>query len=340
MSGGKVSVGRILSEDIILVSDKKIAILGLDNAGKSSILLAMKKKFDIPEAVRGLKPTIKVERTSFQFMDHIIYMNDFGGQKSYIDEYLSHKVRYLSGIDMFFYVIDVQDSPRFDESIKFFQELTDYFEEIQRFVPIMIIFHKCDPKIQTDPTIIKNLGILKHRLRPWQEKFPIRFFKTNIFDLRSVVQAFSLGIKSLYTQSEAIQKFVDDIVDKMENVMALMVFEQNGIELGSYFLENITIQMQKRILMLYEIAQRRIVNQNVNTHEFSDRLDPFTKISGVIQAFDIEGLQFYIMLALEEHDAEVVVDQFNFFEQFSRETYDILRSLLLDDLEDDKALNP
>jgi len=64
-----------------MVSDKKVALLGLDNAGKTSILTAMRKKFDVPEAVKGLKPTKKIERSSVTFMDHMIYLHDFGGQK-------------------------------------------------------------------------------------------------------------------------------------------------------------------------------------------------------------------------------------------------------------------
>ena len=90
-----------------MVSDKKLAVLGLDNAGKTSIITAMKEKFDLPEKVKGLKPTKRIDRSSFQFMDHIIYLNDFGGQQHYIDEYLRHKVRYLSGIDLLYYTVFV-----------------------------------------------------------------------------------------------------------------------------------------------------------------------------------------------------------------------------------------
>ncbi len=55
-----------------MVSDKKIAVLGLDNAGKTSIITAMKKRFDVPAAVKGLKPTKRISRsfpkqTSFFF---------------------------------------------------------------------------------------------------------------------------------------------------------------------------------------------------------------------------------------------------------------------------------
>ena len=323
-----------------MVSDKKVAILGLDNAGKTSIISGMKQKFDLPSFVRGLKPTLKVERSSFQFMDHIIYLNDFGGQKHYIDEYLKHKIRYLSGIDLLYYVIDIQDSLRFDEAISYMDKILTYFEESEMDVPVVVMLHKTDPKLKQDPTIRKNVGVVRHRVRQWLEKFKIRFFETNIFEIHTIIQGFSQGIKLLYTQNEAIQKFLIDIVNKMENVVALMIFEQNGIEIGSHFIENITLDMRKKVLTLYEIAQRRIIDENMNSYEFSDRLDAFTKISGLIQAFDIEGLQFFILLILEEHDPEVVVDQFNFFERSTAEIYEILRSLLVDDEEVEKALNP
>ncbi len=323
-----------------MVSDKKLAVLGLDNAGKTSIITGMKQKFDLPETVKGLKPTLKVERTSFQFMDHIIYLNDFGGQKHYIDEYLKHKIRYLSGIDLLFYVIDIQDSFRFEETVSYLDKILTYFEESKMDVPIVIMLHKTDPKLKEDPAIRKNVGIIKHRVRSWMEKFNIRFFETNIFEIHTIIQAFSRGIALLYTQNESIQKFLLDIVGKMENVISLLIFEQNGIELGSYFMENITLDMRKKVLTLYEIAQRRIIEDNMNSYEFSDRLDAFTKVSGLIQAFDIEGLQFYIMLILEEYEPEVVIDQFNFFERSTSDIYEILRNLLVDEDTKTNSLNP
>ena len=324
-----------------MVSDKKIAVLGLDNAGKTSIITAMKKRFDVPAEVKGLKPTKHIDRSSFQFMDHIIYLNDFGGQKHYIDEYLKHKVRYLSGIDLLYYTIDVQDSLRFEETLNFFKEVVVFFKEIEKLdVPIAIFMHKSDPKISNDPTIQKNINIVKQHFRPYMEDFQIHFFNTTIFDIASVINAFSKGIMLLYSQHQTLQNFIDDVVDKMENVMALMLFDQNGIELASYFLEHITLDMKKRLIALYEIAQRRIVEKKSENYEFSDRLDTYTKVSGVIQQFYIEGLEFYLLLVLEEHDPEVLVDQLNFFEQSIGPMHEILQTVLLDDLNAENTLNP
>ncbi|MHA1776438.1 MAG: hypothetical protein DRO88_10855 [Promethearchaeia archaeon] len=322
-----------------MVSDKKIALMGLDNAGKTSILTTMRKKFDISEEIKGIKPTLKVERSNFQFLNHIIYSADYGGQKKYLDEYLAHKTRYLSSIDLLFFVVDIQDSLRFQESIDFLKEILDYFEEIDNKSPIVILYHKTDPKLREDPTILHNQEQYTELLQPFLEKHPMHFYNTSIYDIATILHAFSKGILFLYDQTTAIQKIIDDFVEKIENVMALLIFEQNGIELGSYFLEHITLQMKKKILTLYEISQRRILEENLNTYEFSDRLDTFTKVSGTIQSFEIEGVKFFILLILEEHDEEMVVSQFNYFENAHDELQAILRAILLDEYED-QQLNP
>ncbi len=324
-----------------MVSQKKISILGLDNAGKTSSLIALKKKFDVPKEVKGLKPTLRVERSNVQFLDHIINIMDMGGQEKYREEYLAHKDRYLAGMDLLFFVIDVQDGLRIDESFDYFLDITNYLAEIEEFIPIQILLHKVDPKITEDPTIIKNLETIMLRFSNMDDRFQLNFTATNIFEIHTIIQAFSEGIAMLYAnRSDVILKFLLDFVEKMENVMALLLFEQNGIELGSYFLDHITLPMQKKILTLYEIAQRRIMDTNSNTYEFSDRLDAFTKVSGVMHSMDIEGLKFYMLLVVEEHSEEVVVEQLNYFEEMYAEMNEILRNLILDDPSYKNRLSP
>ena len=136
-----------------------------------------------------------------------------------------------------------------------------------------------------------------------------------MFDLESIIRAFSAGIRLMYSQTEAIESFILGLVDQLKNVMALLIFEQSGISIGEYYLEHITLTMKKKILTMYEIAQKRIMARNINSYEFSDRIDAFTKVSGLIQAFNIEDLTFYVLLIVEEHDdLETIVAEFNYFE--------------------------
>lgn len=321
--------------------DKKVAILGLDNAGKTSILTTVKQKFDIDKQIRSLKPTLKVERTGIEFMGHTINNWDFGGQQKYREEYTTHKDRYLAGVDLLFFVLDAQDSLRFDEAFSYFEDIMKYLKSNNMKVPIVVLLHKVDPSFTEDPTIQNNLTMIKNRFQPFLETFSIRFFTTTVFELQSIIRAFSTGIRMMYTQTEAIEKFILGLVEKLKNIMAMLIFEQSGISLGEYYLEHITLVMKKKILTLYEIAQKRIMARNINSYEFSDRLDAFTKISGLIQSFDIDGVQFYVLLVVEEHDdLETVVSEFNYFEQTYAEIKEILHTILEDTPEEQKALNP
>lgn len=323
------------------IGDKKIAVIGLDSAGKTSILTAIKQKFDYEKTVRTLKPTIKVERSGISFMRSQLLNWDFGGQKKYRDEYLAHKDRYLGDVDLLYLVYDVQDSLRINEAFDYFNEIVMYLRDSNLKIPIVVMLHKVDPNFVEDPTIKNNISTIREKCQPWLEFTAVRFFSTTIFDIETLIRAFSAGIRMVYTQSEAIERFILGLVEKLENVMALLIFEQSGISIGEYYLEHITLGMKKKILTLYEMAQKRIITRNTNSYEFSDRIDAWTKISGLIQSFEIEGVVFFILLVVEEHeDLEDIVEEFNFFEKSYPEMKEILRTLLLDEPEVSEKLNP
>ena len=121
----------------------KIAFLGLDNAGKTSILTGLKQKFDFMDQVSGLKPTLGVDRNSFsfKFLNTQVLQFDFGGQMKYRQEYLDHKDRYLSETDIIFYVIDIQDPLRFKESLTYFNEIAEYYQNESVKMNFVIFLH-------------------------------------------------------------------------------------------------------------------------------------------------------------------------------------------------------
>ena len=107
---------------------KSIKFLGLDNAGKTSIITAIKEKFGYLEKVEQLKPTKLVERDVFRFLNLEIIRHDFGGQQQYREDYLKNPHKYLANTDIIIYVIDVQDEGRFGES-------AEYLSHIRRYDP-------------------------------------------------------------------------------------------------------------------------------------------------------------------------------------------------------------
>ena len=74
----------------------KIVIAGLDNAGKTSALIALRQKYNFYERVKLLKPTIKIEFSSFPFFDrYMINFWDMGGQAKYRKIYLNNSIYFI-----------------------------------------------------------------------------------------------------------------------------------------------------------------------------------------------------------------------------------------------------
>ena len=87
----------------------KIVFAGLDNAGKTSFLIALRQKYNFHERVKKLKPTIKIDYSSFNFLNrHTINFWDMGGQAKYRKIYVNNPI-YFTSTDYLYFLIDVQD---------------------------------------------------------------------------------------------------------------------------------------------------------------------------------------------------------------------------------------
>ena len=129
---------------------KKLSFLGLDNAGKTSIITAITKKFGYEDEISKLMPTRKIARDAFKFLGIEFVRMDFGGQAQYREEYLKNPTKYISGTDLIFYIIDAQDYDRYVETIDYLDQLLLYLKEEQDYIPLAILLHKIDPQIRKE----------------------------------------------------------------------------------------------------------------------------------------------------------------------------------------------
>jgi len=73
----------------------KIIVSGLDNAGKTSILTALDKKYDFQKDIISLTPTIRVEYHTTYFLNQKVIFWDCGGQTQYRELYKKNKIYIL-----------------------------------------------------------------------------------------------------------------------------------------------------------------------------------------------------------------------------------------------------
>ncbi len=69
----------------------KFVLAGLDNAGKTSFLIALQQKYNFHDEVKNLNPTVRIEYSTLNFLNRWeIDFWDMGGQENYREHYLNN----------------------------------------------------------------------------------------------------------------------------------------------------------------------------------------------------------------------------------------------------------
>ncbi|TFG26937.1 MAG: hypothetical protein EU532_08640 [Promethearchaeota archaeon] len=283
---------------------KKVCFMGLDNAGKTSIITAITKRFGFEEEVAKLIPTRKINRETFSFLGIEIIRLDFGGQAVYRDDYLKTPGKYLGGTDLIYYVIDAQDFDRYNESINYLEQILIYFKEEQVNPPIAILFHKFDPDLVKSKELNQKILMLKQSLTKFSSAFDIFFFETTIFDIKSIMDSFSSGLSLIFNRIEMVSKLFAEI-SKNYNTIMISLFDSKGITVGEYFRPHLHLNEKLKIYDLYIKLQKRILAENRDIYEFSDKFEDGKRFSGLIEVLDFGGIDFYLLFIVEEDEKDL-----------------------------------
>ena len=283
---------------------KKLAFMGLDNAGKTSIITAITKRFGFEEEVGVLLPTRRIARDSFRFLGIEFSRLDFGGQKQYRQEYLKNPLKYLGGTDLVFFVIDAQDYTRYIESIDYLEKILLFYKEEQEDPKVLVMFHKFDPQLVKDKEINKKILTLKQALTHYSNAFDIFFFETTIFDIKSIMDAFSSGLSMLFEKMEMVSQLFAEI-SKNYNSILIALFDSKGITLGEYFRSHLQLVEKLKIYEIYIDLQKRVVHENRNLLEFSDKFESGERFSGIIEVLKFGNLDFYLLFIVEEDKTDL-----------------------------------
>jgi len=212
----------------------KIIVSGLDNAGKTSILTALDKKYDFAKDIVHLKPTIRVEYHKMNFLRNSCIFWDMGGQSTYRDVYVQYQDVYFDATDLLIYVIDIQDTERFENSLEYLDAILTFFTESEMDVPLIITFHKFDPEFRGNEETLNQIDELKEKILDKYPNFKILFQQTSIYDIISIVQLVSYGLsvfdKKFFEMSELLERHLMEFKSQ-----ALMVFDRNGIIISEYY---------------------------------------------------------------------------------------------------------
>jgi GTPase SAR1 family protein len=211
----------------------KLLFTGLDDAGKTSIILSLQREFS---KIAVLSPTRGAQRRVFDFLGKEISEWDLGGQISYRISYLKNPGKFFDGTEIAIYVIDVQNKPRIPEAISYFKDVIEQFYELEIEPPIYVFLHKYDPALRRGArNEMENLIIdLKEQVKSATDYKEIYFYETSIYDFGSIIKAMSEILLSLYPKSELIEKTIVEFAKKI-NSEGVVVIDDNSLVVGSYY---------------------------------------------------------------------------------------------------------
>jgi hypothetical protein len=247
----------------------------------------------------NLLPTRKIARDAFKFLGIEFIRMDFGGQSQYREEYLKNPTKYISGTDLIFYVIDVQDFDRYVETIDYLDKILIYLKEEQEYPPLAILLHKFDPQLVKDKEINSRALTIKQALTRYSNDFDIFFFETSIYDVKSVMDTFSSGLSLLFDKIEIVSQLLAEI-SKNYDTLLIALFDSMGITIGEYYRPHMQLKEKMRIYDKYLDVQKRIMAENKKLYEFSDKFDNGERYSGLIEVLSYGELEFYLLFVIEE----------------------------------------
>lgn len=164
---------------------KKIVLMGLDNSGKTSIVLCLKGVKNL-SSFSDVKPTRGFEINNFQTLGSEFNIWDFGGQEKFREDYFKNFKNHIKGTSKLIYVIDIQDSERYNISLDYLAKIIMLLKKIRMNLDFSLFLHKYDPDIEITNKNI-NAELIQSLTKQINEIIPLDFpyqkFKTSIYTI-------------------------------------------------------------------------------------------------------------------------------------------------------------
>ena len=287
----------------------KIILTGLDNAGKTSILIALEKKYNFESEILNLKPTIKINYHKTLFLNKECIFWDMGGQEKYRNFYLRKRYMYFLETDLLIYIFDIQDKSRFNESLTYLNMILRYFLKNKLYIPIIIAFHKYDPDLESHADVNKNVSFLTNAIKGKYPMFNVTFQQTSIYDIVSIVQLISSGLSN-FDRGFLELSMIFEVFLKEVECSSLKLFDANGIIVTEANPEPLSMMQYNNLLK--NTRENLILLKK--TQEDSKKFSFDSHISGkdllnYIFKMKVKDPLFYVSAIIKKQDSDEFVNQ-------------------------------
>ena len=307
---------------MVKLKEKKLLILGLDNAGKTSFIKALDRK-----KITEMKPTLGIDLTYKDILGYKIARWDMGGQINYRQSYFKDEANVFTDAALVFFIIDMLDIERMEEALKYYEEILEVYKLIGENPAFVICLHKSDPDIFHDEVTLTTLKEKQEELEKdfigISEGFNIKIAKTSIFDRETLIRAFSIGIKAFLTSYDLLDLNLSEFVNETGLEKAI-IYEKNSLILGeSTSNKNVTNPLNPAMMEFIVILDE--LNKKVPAMKLEISIDD--KFSFVIYARTFENFNFYLgLLGDKEINFSLMIEVFE--KKYSGKISEILKDMI------------
>ena len=303
----------------------KIIIAGLDNAGKTSILTALNKKYDFQKDIVSLTPTIRVEYQATEFLKNRVVFWDMGGQEKYRKLYQEKQDLYFADTDLLVYIVDIQDPERIETSLAYLDMIVKNFKKHDMDVPLIISFHKFDPEFLGNEQMVEQIETLRKRMLKLYPSFRILFQQSSIYDIISIAQLISYGLSvfdaKFFDLSELLEKYLKEFESE-----SLILFDKNGIIISEYYKD--LIEPEIYIELIESIKEHMFLIKRVQEESYQ-KDSAFSSIGNELLSYlhriEINNESIFVSVVIKDKLKELLLEKFS---EFMLELIEIIKPLI------------
>jgi len=322
-----IIIERTPSTPISSQRKMKILFAGLDNSGKTSFLLSVDRKFS---KLIGLSPTRGADVSSIEALGATIFLWDLGGQKKYHERYLNKAQIYLFEADLLFYFIDIRDKDRFEESIEYLKNMIEALAQLEQTTPIIYILSKGDSDIIESKEIKSNIKTVTSKLAKLSPDRPPKIYITTLFQIFSILRAFSSGIAKLSPNRNLIEHNLREF-SSATGASLIFLLSSDGLVLAESFtpkaLQITEMQKSEDLLNVFEVVapQFTMLFKIFSNFQATEKDEAIFKVSDSVILFKkihVLNYEMYVLFLLDEENKKEQINQN--LQEFLNRTQDLL----------------
>ena len=213
--------------DFARQTTKKVIVIGLDNAGKSSVINILQRELGL-DTLLNIKPTIGIFREQVELQSLKMTLWDLSGQKQYREQFtVEEKNLIFEEVDIILFVVDIQESNRFQEVFDYLNNIIQVLKKFKEQPAFIILLHKADPDFIDSATFRENYIGLRSVFDIQLEKANLKhdYYITSIYNALPKAQGFRESVKSTVSQLKDMShsSIPSNVLNGMTNIFDLVV---------------------------------------------------------------------------------------------------------------------